>query len=376
MHYLFNPKLRITGFTGYGTSGDAAKYQQWQRLFYGHCGASIFWHYTMLNPDLTFSEQGSALAETFGQLQSGIARLFMNSTVREDGVAIHFSMASIRGAWITDGVIRPDMGNVNGSSKSYADLVRRRDAWVKELEKQGVQFRFLATPQIETGALDQYRVLIMPYSIALSDAEIKALERFISSGGRVLADEHLGKMDEHCHWRKEPPFPHLERKGPGDIGIKPALNIEGAFLRTVRQFGVSQLYGLLPQEKRSVAIPPMEGAVYDLLRGDVAAKTIETGQGAPLLLLVRPKRIAKLELDASLHVRLTDETGAAVDRSVVRIEAYDPQGKLVRHYSSNVFITDGAGRAEIPFALNDTGTWLIKARDVISGLTAERQLRV
>jgi len=371
MHYLFNPKLRITGFTGYGTSGDAAKYQQWQRLFYGHCGASIFWHYTMLNPDLTFSEQGSALAETFGQLQSGIARVFMNSQVKEDGVAIHFSMASIRGAWITDGVIRADMGNVNSSSKAYADLVRRRDAWVKELEKQGVQFRFLATPQIESGALDQYRVLIMPYSIALSDAEIKALERFLSSGGRVIADEQLGKMDERCHWRKDPLFPELERKGPGDVGIKTGLNVEGPFLRTVRQFGESTLYGLLPQESRTITVPPLEGAVYDLLRGSLASKSIETGQGAPALLLVRPKRIAKLELDASLNVRLTDEAGSPVDRSVVRIEAYDPQGNLVRHYSSNVFVTEGAGRAEIPFALSDAGTWRIKARDVISGLVAQ-----
>ena len=74
MHYLFNPKLLITGFTGYGMVGEGAKYQQWQRLFYGHTGASIFWHYTLLNPDLAFSEQGQALAEAFGRLQSGIGR--------------------------------------------------------------------------------------------------------------------------------------------------------------------------------------------------------------------------------------------------------------------------------------------------------------
>ena len=151
MHYLFRPGLTITGFTGYGSIGDEAQHQQWQRLFYGHSGASIFWHYTLLNPDLTLSEQGKALAEAFGHLQSGIGRVFMNSTVREDGVAIHFSMASVRGAWITDGKINAELGGDNGSSKNFAELGKRRDAWVKSLEQQNVQFRFLATPQIEAG---------------------------------------------------------------------------------------------------------------------------------------------------------------------------------------------------------------------------------
>ena len=96
----------------------------------------------------------------------------MNSTVHEDGVAIHFSMASIRGAWVTDGKITDGMGYAQRTSKNFAELTKRRTEWVKALEKQGVQFRFLATRQIESGSLKQFRVLILPYSIALSDREI------------------------------------------------------------------------------------------------------------------------------------------------------------------------------------------------------------
>jgi hypothetical protein len=120
-----------------------------------------------MNPDLTFSSQGKALAEAFGRIQAGIGRLFMNSTVHEDGVAIHFSMASIRGAWITDGKIIDGMGYAQRTSKNFAELTKRRNEWVKALEKQ-VQFRFWP-PQIESGSLKQFRVLILPYSIALSD---------------------------------------------------------------------------------------------------------------------------------------------------------------------------------------------------------------
>lgn len=376
MHHLFNPKLRITGFTGYGASGDEAKYQQWQRLFYGHSGASIFWHYTMLNPDLTLSEQGVALAEAFGQLQSGIGRVFMNAPVVEDGVAVHFSMASIRGAWITDGVITAEMGNVNRSSKNFADLSKRRGAWVRELERQGVQFRFLATQQIEAGELDKYKVLILPYSIALSDVEIQAIKRFLARGGKVFADEQAGRMDERCRWRKSPLWPSLERKGPGDVGVKPALAVEGTFLRTVRRFGESRLYGLLPREAGTVMVPKLEGVTYDLLRGGPAEGAVETGPGRPVLLLNRKSRIARLELDESLYVKLTDEKGAGVDRSVVRVEVKDAQGRPARHYATNVWVENGLGRVEIPFAWSDKGVWRIEARDVVSGLTAARGHRV
>jgi hypothetical protein len=375
MHYLFNPKLRITGFTGYGALGDELRYQLWQRLFYGHAGASIFWHYTMLNPDLTLSEQGVVLAEVIGKMQSGIARVFMNSRVIEDGVAIHFSMLSIRGAWITDGVISAEMANVNRSSKNYAELVKRRDAWVKQLERQGVQFRFLASPQIEAGELDNYKVLILPYSIALSDKEVAAIERFVARGGRVFADEQLGRMDERCRWRKEAVLAGLARRGVGDVGVKPALEVEGEYLRTVRQYGDARLYGLLPREARVVTKPEMQGVVYDLLRGGLAGETLETGAGAPLLLLERETRIARLEMDAALRLRLSDERGRGVEASVVRVEVFDGGGRLAQHYTGNVTIAGGEGRIEIPFALNDGGRWTVKARDVVSGLTVERQIR-
>ncbi len=381
MHHRFNPKLLITGFTGYGLVGDAARHQQWQRLFYGHTGASIFWHYTLMNPDLTLSEQGAALAETFGRLQSGIARIFMNSTVREDAVAIHFSMASIRGAWITDGKISADMGNVMRSSKAFGELSKLREAWVRNLERQGIQFRFLATPQIEAGELRNYRVLILPHSIALSDREAREIERFLDRGGIVYADEHTGKMDERCRWRKAPLWAKgrrgLVRRGPGDIDVKPAVSAGGRFLVTVRDFGQSRLIGLVPKEKTTYDVPPLAGVVYDLIRGEVAGARLEASPGAPVLLLVRRSAIARLELDDTRSLRLTDSNGKPVDRSVVHVEVFNPEGRLVREYSGNADIVDGAGRFEIPFALNDArGAWRIRARDVVSGVSAERALRI
>jgi len=380
MHHLFRSGMPITGFTGYGLTGEEAQYQQWQRLFYGHTGASIFWHYTLLNPDLTLSAQGKALAEVFSRLQAGIGRIFINSRVREDGVAIHFSMASIRGAWITDGRITAGMGYAQRTSKNFAELMARRDRWVQELERQGVQFRFLATPQIEQGALEDYRILILPYSIAISDKEAEEIEKFMDRGGIVYADEQTGRMDERCRWRKTPLWQQsrkgLIRAGPGALGIRRALDVPGEFLTTVREFGDARLIGLLPKEKTKIALPRLEGIVYDLLRGGLAAPALEAGPAEPVLLLIRPTRIHRLALNPDLSLSLEDDNGRPIALSVVRIQLFDPTGKLVRHYSQNVTIRNGRAAFSIPWALNDpAGAWRIRATDVVSGLVAERIVR-
>ncbi|MFL6353783.1 MAG: beta-galactosidase [Bryobacteraceae bacterium] len=374
MHYLFRPGLTITGFTGYGLVGDSAQHEQWRRLFYGHSGASIFWQYTLLNPDLTMSAQGRALAEAFGHLQSGIARVFMNSTVREDGVAIHFSTASIRGSWITDGKIVAGTGGSEGkTSANFAELAKRREIWVKELETNGVQFRFLATAQIEDGMLDRYRVLILPYSIATTDNEAKEIERFMARGGIVYGDEQTARMDGRCHWRTQPLWDERTkgfiRSGPRNVGMQH--DFGGPHLVTVRDFGSSELFGILPEKPAAIRLPETKGVRYDLLRGGIASPEMESGPTKPVLIVTRKSRISKLSVDKNLKVTLRDESDQPVDLSVVRAEIIDPGGHLIRHYSSNLTVRDGAASLQIPFAINDAkGTWRVQVRDVISGLTA------
>jgi len=379
MHYLFNPKLRLTGFTGYGLIDSDIQAQVWRRLFYGHAGASIFWHYTLLNPDLTLSPQGAALSKAFGKMQSGIGRIFMNSSVIEDSVAIHFSMASIRGAWITDGKIVDRVVSAQRTSEAFAELMKRRDKWVGEFERKGVQFRFLATPQIEAGDLSQYKVLILPYSIALSDLEIDEIERFAAAGGLVYLDEQTGRMDERLHWREKQVWTeareNFKRLEPEALGLTRAIEIEGDFLTTVRRFGSDRLIGLLPKAAVKIQVPSSSGAQYDLLRGGLVAQEVVVSPEEPLLLLERERPVGAIEIRNDLTVHLVDDQGDPVGRSVVSIEVHDPVGKRVHFYSKNIDVISGQGNFEIPFASNDlTGEWRIVARDVISGKTVELRL--
>ncbi len=107
------------------------------------------------------------------------------------------------------------------------------------------------------------------------------------------------------------------------------------------------------------------------MRGGLATAQVEVSPSQPALFIERASRIAKLSIDQKLNLRLTDDAGAPVDISVVHVEVLDPAGRPVRHYSGNVTIHDGRAAYRIPFALSDAaGSWRVRARDVVSGLSA------
>jgi hypothetical protein len=129
------------------------------------------------------------------------------------------------------------------------------------------------------------------------------------------------------------------------------------------------LTGVLPKKATTVHAP---AGAYDLLRGGLAKAEVAASPSQPALFVERPSKIAKLTIDKNLDLRLMDEAGAPVDLSVIRIEVDDPAGRIARQYSGNVTLKDGRAAYQIPFALSDAnGLWRVRARDVVSGLTAE-----
>jgi hypothetical protein len=62
---------------------------------------------------------------------------------------------------------------------------------------------------------------------------------------------------------------------------------------------------------------------------------------------------------------------------VVHLEVSDPTGRLVRHYSANLFARGPIVTHSLPLALNDAiGTWRVRATDVLSGRTVEADIEV
>jgi hypothetical protein len=204
-----------------------------------------------------------------------------------------------------------------------------------------------------------------------------AIERFLERGGIVYADDQTGRMDERCHWRKAQLFSgerkNVIRQAPGPVAVERPFPVDGNFLITVRNFGKSRLLGLLARDAAAVKLPATDKVRYDLYSGGLASETVKTSAERPVLLVERAAKIARLEIGPGLEIRLFEEGGAPVDLSVVHLDVIDPAGKVVKQYGGNVTVREGRARFEVSFALNDAaGVWRVKARDVVSGLTAER----
>jgi len=197
----FYPGMKLTGCTGYGVSRADLALQLWGRLFQGDtAGCVIFWEISCLDPDLTFCRSGRDLGKNFGEIRGGgIARLLSAAKFDSCGIGIHYSYPSFHGTWITDGEIT-DRRN---RSRAFELFDRGRVAWSRLLEELGYQYEFVSYQQVEAGDLTErgFRLLIMPESVALSEAEAKAIEAFVKQGGVVMTDLWPGLMDEHCKWR-------------------------------------------------------------------------------------------------------------------------------------------------------------------------------
>ena len=261
-HRSFNPEVKISGGAGYGVLGKDVFYNFYRNLFKGaNGGAYIFWQYSTLDPDLTFSQSGKDMVEGFRELRGeGIGKLLGQGTPDNNGIAIHYSYPSIHGAWIVDGKIEPQVV-YDPSSATMRRFNSNRDGWVKALRDSGLQFDFISYGDVEGGKLVSkgYKTLILPMSIALSDKEAEAIREFARRGGTVIADALPGIMDEHCTFRERRTLADLfgviptqanretvlAMKGEADLkfdGAKPLMNDGDRPLLLERRIGQGRAY--------------------------------------------------------------------------------------------------------------------------------------
>jgi hypothetical protein len=191
------PGARIGFWTGYGRSGAAVTHEVWSAALQGVLHPQMFWSPSIINADMTFSRSGRDLGEAFKALRfEGVGRLLMEAERLDDGVVVHYSMPSVHAAGILG---QHERGEPKNGETSFT---ANRDGWVGLLDDLGLSFRFVASPQIEAGALAGQRVLVLPYSTALSDREVAEIRRFVEAGGLLLVDAASGLFDEHVAWRE------------------------------------------------------------------------------------------------------------------------------------------------------------------------------
>ncbi|WP_164821257.1 beta-galactosidase [Paenibacillus koleovorans] len=188
MHRSFaQPETAIGGWFGYGNKGVSARHFVWNGLFHGLTMYSLFHDHSILNPDFTFSQSARDIGIIAREIRrEGIGKLLLYGSTRDHlGIALHYSMSSVHGSYMKGEHLR---------------FERNRAGWMQLLEDLGYQYQLLASPQIEDGALlgQGYKLLILPYSIAISDREAEEIRKFVEAGGVIIGDFQTGIMDQHC----------------------------------------------------------------------------------------------------------------------------------------------------------------------------------
>lgn len=225
----------------------------------------------------------------------------------------------------------------------------------------------IATQQIETSELAErdFKVLILPYSIALSAAETDAIASFAGNGGMVVADMQTGIMDEHCKLHASGSldglfgierFGHRTRPFSGDDCIKPVEGFEYPALN-------EEL--LLEQE---VTFPIAEPGVR--LTSGKAAFVDDFMRKMPVIAI---NSCGKMRFGISLSTEKPDGEYC----NVLSINLYNPDGVFQRIYSENVAVPGHECIKEHLLPCNEaTGFWKISVTDAATGISNHKAFMV
>lgn len=179
--------------------------------------------------------------------RQGIGKLIRQSVRQEDGIAIHYSHASLHADRIAGGPLM---------EYAWGSVV----AIVRDL---GLQGRFVSSKQIERGELRDFRALIMSQSHVVSKAEATAIESFLRAGGVVIADFHSAGVSRQCNGAELQHLFGIEVEG------HPLLYPDRVKLGSGRELTVLTGYNKLPLDPKQ----PLRHSTIALTTGKALAET-------------------------------------------------------------------------------------------------------
>ncbi len=216
----FNPEL-IPFHCSFG-AGDPEKHLIWYLFIHGDRGLLVWDEGSkFVDDDGKYSDRAKQARDWYRELTGGIGRLRIASRRTDDPVALYHSQANLRVHWLLE--VRPSgkdwIQRDSWSERMASRYFRLRESWVKLIEDNGMQYRFLCPAQVARGDLKPYdpktgrgfKVLILPEIHALSPAEAEAIRGFVQAGGTVIADRPPGGFDAHGRKRDASPLADLFR---------------------------------------------------------------------------------------------------------------------------------------------------------------------
>lgn len=188
-------------FLGYDYKDDneqRARYAPWDLLLHDASGIN---YYTLVSntlncplvrPDGSLARHAGWFFPEVQELKRGAGRLLIAADYANDGVAIHYSPPSVHAATATG------LFDTSNQLRNWQTNVTNLGRILQQLH---VQFDFIHEEQMAAGELNNYRVLFLPWSSAISAREAEAIRAFVAAGGTVIADCYAGVRDDHGHAR-------------------------------------------------------------------------------------------------------------------------------------------------------------------------------
>ncbi|MBO5793455.1 MAG: beta-galactosidase trimerization domain-containing protein, partial [Lentisphaeria bacterium] len=136
----------------------------------------------MFNGDGTPLRNFFHASRSLKELQRGIGKMWLEAD-RKPEIAILYSQSSLYTAMNSIGV---------------SQWQNSQSSWVKLLEDLKYDCKFISYEELaQKGVAPEYKVVVLPCSLSLSEKESAALEAFVKRGGTLIADVAPGRFDGH-----------------------------------------------------------------------------------------------------------------------------------------------------------------------------------
>lgn len=140
-----------------------------------------------------------------------IAPLLAAAEPVDHGVRVLLSQPSVRVRWMRDSVPDGDTWprRFGSYEAEHSTAIRQRVAAWAGLGPHEV--RFVGDAELAGGLDERARLLVLPDALALSDAQVAAVEEFVAAGGSVVQDAESGAYDDAGRARDVAALPAGER---------------------------------------------------------------------------------------------------------------------------------------------------------------------
>jgi len=193
---------------GYGDpNGPDGEWPNWYAVAHGYRG------------NIAYADGWFGQAKDLFRLGPGIRKLaemsrkLVGTQWRHNGIALYSSHPSIQVSWFMDCQVhgRTWMNRLSSINDQLASTNAAFWAWTRVLEDAGLQYNFVSYADLIGRRFNasEYKVLILPRVLALSDIEVDELMRYVQQGGVLIADHMVGLFDQHGRGRRRPALDEL-----------------------------------------------------------------------------------------------------------------------------------------------------------------------